>query len=130
MTFEMLEELEIKSKFIEKRWLFFAESNELKKLKLTLGLSVDKNVLLRISSTWPSLIEVTISKELNVDLIEFIKTLPNLQRFNFLETREIYEWQVGDLRKYKELIGTLPPAYKVIQENIENPSYTTIIRQC
>ncbi|KAG4077906.1 hypothetical protein HA402_013840 [Bradysia odoriphaga] len=86
-VFDFLEELKITCSSFVEPWMFFARSNQIKKLKLYMdGCRPNLSQLMAISSTWPSLIEVTM--HLNGvplgDIITFIHSISNLQRFNLL----------------------------------------------
>lgn len=118
LVFDALEELEISSDSFFEPWIFFARSNDLKKLKLKLfWRNLNGRHLSRISSTWPNLIEVSMDMCNLVDvpfneISEFIRSLTNLQRFNALdESLSFYlirekiadlKWDLRD--QFKELI--------------------------
>ncbi|KAG4065827.1 hypothetical protein HA402_012505 [Bradysia odoriphaga] len=86
-VFDFLEELNITCFSFVEPWMLFARSNQIKKLKLYMdGCRPNLSQLMAISSSWPSLIEVTM--HLNGvplgDIITFIHSISNLQRFNLL----------------------------------------------
>lgn len=95
LVFDVLQELDITIDDFFEPWLFFARSNQLRKLKLTVNRLLNGlNELLRISSIWPSLIEVSMPR-LSLPVAEeaiFIRSFENLERYNVLKPESRYEF--------------------------------------
>lgn len=95
LVFDVLQELDITIDDVFEPWLFFARSNQLRKLKLTVDrLFIGLNELLRISSIWSSLIEVSmpVLSVSPAEEVNFIRSFQNLERYNVLKLERRYEF--------------------------------------
>ncbi|XP_037044141.1 uncharacterized protein LOC119080044 [Bradysia coprophila] len=114
LVFDSLEELDFTSD--SNLWKFFSRSNQIKKLKFyAVRHRTHLNDLLTISSTWPDLIEVSMHLSCVPldEIIEFVHSLRNLRRFNFLKFICQYPSQT-ESEKFEEVKHHLSDEFKIV----------------